>query len=141
MPEFLPTPTETLAQFAKRVRLANKWTLKDVEKNSNHTIRDSYVSLIENGRVLNPSFGKLKALADGLKISREVMSGIAFEKTSKLSHDEEELISSFRLMEARAQSDLLIISRALRDQHPGLTDDDIEIKAGKPVAVKSKKKH
>lgn len=61
-----------------------------MERQSGYKINDSHVSLIENGKVPNPSPAKLMALADGLKLRREAISNFVFGQPEALTPSEPE---------------------------------------------------
>lgn len=116
------TPGETLAQLVKRIRTVdNNWSLLDVVRHADQSgkkISDSYVSMIENGIITNPSPKILKALAAGLRLAPEVLSQIVFGGTATLSEQEQVLLANFRRGDKRAQADLVKISVALADEGP-----------------------
>ncbi|HMV49134.1 MAG TPA: helix-turn-helix transcriptional regulator [Blastocatellia bacterium] len=140
MSDFLPTPDESLAQFVRRVRLANKWTLKDVERQSSGQIDDSHVSMIETGKVLNPSAAKLMALADGLKLRREAISNFVFGQPEPLTPNEEELLSAYRATPEETRRYVLLVAKALRDAPALHLDEDIGLDKSKSNKVKAKTK-
>lgn len=109
---------ETLAQFVRRIREKNSWSLSDVARQSGDAISTGYISMIENERVASPSNSKLKALADGLKINVEILRDLSMEIENDLTPNEGVLIASFRQMDKRAQSDCLQVLQMMRDSHP-----------------------
>lgn len=107
--------SETLGQYAKRIRETNGWSLRDVERQSGGVISDGYINMIETGAAPNPSPKKLKALAKGLKIHPDAFSPMIYQiATSSPETDTEQiLIAEFRALDKRAQTDLLKIIRVL----------------------------
>jgi transcriptional regulator with XRE-family HTH domain len=108
-------PGETLAQFVKRIREANQWSTRDVERQSDGAISDGYINMIETGVAANPSPKKLKALAKGLKLEPESFNPAIYQvsSTSSLTEGEQILLNEYRSMDKRGQSDLLKIVRVL----------------------------
>lgn len=108
-------PGETLGEFVKRIREANKWSTRDVERQSGGEISNGYINLIETGNSKNPSPKKLKALAKGLRLDPEAFNPAIYQiaANSELSEKEQILLNEFRLMDSRGQSDVVKIVRAL----------------------------
>jgi len=114
---------ETLADYVRRVRVnEKKFSLSEVERNSNNQIDGSYVSRIENGLVKNVTPEKLQALAKGLQVPEEEIFAVARGKSltepesfdsevavlfagyNELSdEDKKELLASIRLIANEVQ--------------------------------------
>lgn len=60
---------ESFGEFVNRVLREKKLSLSDVERRSDKTISDSYLSYIVQDKGGNLTLGKLKALARGLGVS------------------------------------------------------------------------
>lgn len=86
-------PPETLAEFVSRVMFEKRLTAAAVEERSKRGNKEgitrAYVSQIKNGRSLNPTKDKLRALADGLGISSTEIFSIAQGSPVKAESDEE----------------------------------------------------
>lgn len=68
---------EKLADFVRRTRNEKGLSTPDVERLSNFSITDGYVSRIENDGVKNVSPEKLSALAKGLGVTEEEVFAVA----------------------------------------------------------------
>lgn len=116
--------SETLGQYAKRIREENGWSLRDVERQSGGVISDGYINMIETGAAPNPSPKKLKALAKGLKIHPDAFNPSVYQMRAATPETDTEqiLIAEFRNLDQRAQTDLRNIIRVL-----GRDDDTKEV--------------
>jgi transcriptional regulator with XRE-family HTH domain len=61
--------TETLSQFVRRVMKQKALNARDIERNSNKRIDNSYISKIINGSVTNLTANAIVALAHGLGVN------------------------------------------------------------------------
>src|SRR5215210_921329 len=64
-----PMIRETLAQFVRRVMKQKALNARDIERNSNKRIDNSYISKIINGSVTNLTANAIVALAQGLEVN------------------------------------------------------------------------
>ncbi len=140
-------PGETLAQFVKRIRQANQWSTRDMERQSGGLISDGYVNMIETGVAANPSPKKLIALAAGLKVDPEAFNPAIYQASSNssLTEGEQILLSEYRLLDKRGQSDALKIIRVLStnpekvELHRQPDSDEWEVDASRPPTKKVRK--
>jgi len=68
---------ETLAQYVTRIMKQKGLSSRDVETRSGRKIGDAYVHRIMTGDAVNPSVGKLKALALGLAVTEDEVFKVA----------------------------------------------------------------
>lgn len=121
---------ESLADFVRRVRNEQGWSLAEVERRSGHRIGRSHISRIENGESPNPSLQKLQALAIGLDVTEEeLFARVRGKVLSEPDAREEKLITKFRQLPEQWQRDLMRIVDVLHRQH-----------AKTPAEFKSEKK-
>jgi len=107
-------PTESFADFIRRVRKAKGMSCKDVEKQSarlGKRIAGSYVNRLENSHKISPTTDLLIALANGLGVPiEEVLARAADVLTfGAESGDELHLITTFRALSAEHRADVLKI--------------------------------
>jgi transcriptional regulator with XRE-family HTH domain len=77
---------EDLSRYVRRILAEKRLSFRDVQRDSRGGITQGYVGAIVNGRYVNPSVEKLKALALGLGESEEKV----FRVARGLSPDSEE---------------------------------------------------
>jgi transcriptional regulator with XRE-family HTH domain len=134
MKEYSAQVGESLGEFVKRVRAENKWSTRDVARQADYEISDSYVSMIENETAQNPSPKLIKALAKGLKLDPEIFQKILYGTlpTSGLTESEQILVTRYRQADERAQADIDLLVRVLSKARPiqelpfEPTEDDFE---------------
>lgn len=62
-------PNESLSQYVRRIMKQKGFNARDIERNSNKKIDNSYISKIISGKVTNLTADKTVALAAGLGVS------------------------------------------------------------------------
>jgi len=68
---------EDLSRYVRRILAEKRLSFRDVQRDSGGAITQGYVGAIVNGRYVNPSVEKLKALARGLGESEERVFRVA----------------------------------------------------------------
>jgi transcriptional regulator with XRE-family HTH domain len=68
---------EDLSRYVRRILAEKRLSFRDVQRDSGGSITQGYVGAIVNGRYVNPSVEKLKALALGLGESEEKVFRVA----------------------------------------------------------------
>ena len=68
---------EDLSRYVRRILAEKRLSFRDVQRDSGGGITQGYVGAIVNGRYVNPSVEKLKALARGLGESEERVFRVA----------------------------------------------------------------
>jgi transcriptional regulator with XRE-family HTH domain len=66
-----------LSRYVRRILAEKRLSFRDVQRDSGGSITQGYVGAIVNGRYVNPSVEKLKALARGLGESEETVFRVA----------------------------------------------------------------
>ena len=80
--------SESLADYVRRTRMDQGFSLTDVQRQSGNQITDAYVSRIENGYIENVSPKKLSALAKGLKVAEDEVFAVARGVNAKAGIEE-----------------------------------------------------
>jgi transcriptional regulator with XRE-family HTH domain len=92
---------ETLAQFVRRVMKQKALNARDIERNSNKKIDNSYISKIINGSVTNLTANAIVALAQGLQVNpHELFTAISGREVEP---DREQRVDSYLLVEMMQQ--------------------------------------
>ena len=68
---------EDLSRYVRRILAEKRLSFRDVQRASGGGITQGYVGAIVNGRYVNPSVEKLKALAEGLGENEETVFRVA----------------------------------------------------------------
>ena len=68
---------EDLSRYVRRILAEKRLSFRDVQRDSGGGITQGYVGAIVNGRYVNPSVEKLKALARGIGESEETLFRVA----------------------------------------------------------------
>lgn len=113
-------PIEDLADFVKRVRKRQGYSLRDVENRSDKRISRGYVNQIENRSVLGQgvSPGRLVALAIGLGVSEdEVFAAARGKPLTEVEAMEAQLLVMLSQLPRDRQNDVLRLVRALHRAH------------------------
>lgn len=126
---------------------AYQWSTRDVERQSGGLISDGYINMIEKGVAKNPSPKKLIALAAGLKVDPEAFNPAIYRASSgsNLTEGEQILLSEYRLLDKRGQSDALKIIRVLSndpekvESHSQLLSDEWVVDASPAPTRKARK--
>lgn len=120
---------ETLADYVRRVRDKNGWSLVEVSRRAGGAIGRTHINRIENGFATNPSPRKLRALARGLGVPEEELEAVVAGRTpaKKGDADEMQLLFYFRDLSPTEKEGALRIMEALRGgggQTHGETNED-----------------
>jgi transcriptional regulator with XRE-family HTH domain len=107
----------TLQEYLKELMAEKKLTAKDIERNSNGEITDSYIGQILKGQAKNVSTKKILALAKGLDVDPgellKINAGLTVKRELWTPH------SLLRAIETLvSNSDLAILFQALMKQKP-----------------------
>jgi transcriptional regulator with XRE-family HTH domain len=93
--------TETLSQFVRRVMKQKALNARDIERNSNKRIDNSYISKIINGSVTNLTANAIVALAQGLGVNpHELLTAISGRGAEA---EQEQRVDSYLLVDLMQQ--------------------------------------
>jgi transcriptional regulator with XRE-family HTH domain len=93
--------TETLSQFVRRVMKQKALNARDIERNSNKRIDNSYISKIINGSVTNLTANAIVALAQGLGVNpHELLTAISGRGAEA---EQEQRVDSYLLVDMMQQ--------------------------------------
>lgn len=93
--------TETLSQFVRRLMKQKALNARDIERNSNKRIDNSYISKIINGSVTNLTANAIVALAQGLQVNpHELFTAISGRGAEA---ETEQRVDSYLLVEMMQQ--------------------------------------
>jgi transcriptional regulator with XRE-family HTH domain len=105
---------ERLADYVKRLRNEKRLSLNEVARLSGGQISNSYVSLIENGYILNVTPKKLRALARGLQVDVDEISAVAIGRSPQdPSLIERQLLGMFRELPQEQRDDFIEMLRGV----------------------------
>jgi transcriptional regulator with XRE-family HTH domain len=112
---------EELADYVKRIRKAQGWSLNEVARRSGGGISNGYISQIENRYYINPTRDKLIALAKGLGVTEAEIFAVAtrqpIDEGSRRTEEHLRLIEMFNDIPRQCQQDVLDLLEVLQRNH------------------------
>ncbi|HOW59084.1 MAG TPA: helix-turn-helix transcriptional regulator [Candidatus Omnitrophota bacterium] len=105
----MPEKDQNLGQYLKELRIVKNLSLRDVEKATNNSVSNAYLSQLESGKISKPSphileslakvyevhYEDLMAVAGYMRSSKTKKSGVAFFNQHDLSAEEKKKLLDY----------------------------------------------